>query len=183
MNNLHTAPGASVRGLALLVILLASGTLGVRLDAQAGKQGQDEEKRIELRKIRELVEGFKVYKVDDERVPAKLITDPLLRFTDAADRNRDGGLWAWGRTGRPSAIVQLWRNLPDGQTWFHSTTSLSSGLVVAERKGGWRWSPRKPGIKLKRLSQSPTPAKQQVAKYSHSAPPFEGSQTIRRNVK
>lgn len=164
MKPFRDAPGARFPGLALRAILLASGTFGVRLDAQAGEPGKVEENSIALRKMRELVEEFTVHRMDDKRVPAKLIADPLMRFTDAVDRNQDGSLWAWGRTGRPLAILQLWRNLPGGLTWFHSITSLSSGLVAAERKGGWQWSPRKPGVTLKPLSQSPTPAKQEAAR-------------------
>jgi hypothetical protein len=156
----------SHRGLACLTVLLllSVGGFHARLHAQAGEEAKDEKKSLLLREMRELVEGFKVYQVDGTRVPAELVGDPLLRFIDAVDRNQDGSVWVWGRTGRPAAIMQLWRDLPDGRLWFHSITSLSSGLVAAEREGGWRWSPGKPGIELKQFSQAPTPATQDAAR-------------------
>jgi len=156
----------SHRGLACLTVLLLLplGVFDARLHAQAGEEAKDEKKSLLLREMRELVEGFKVYQVDGTRVPAELVGDPLLRFIDAVDRNQDGSVWVWGRTGRPAAIMQLWRDLPDGRLWFHSITSLSSGLVAAERGGGWRWSPSKPGIELKRFPQPPPPAEQKAGR-------------------
>jgi hypothetical protein len=106
----------SRRSLAHLTVLLLIpwGLFHAQLYAQTTKQAKVEKKSLVLREVRELVGGFKVYQGDDKRVPAELVTDPLLRFIDAVDRNQDGSLWVWGRTGRPSAIMQLWRNLPDG---------------------------------------------------------------------
>jgi hypothetical protein len=156
----------SHRRLACLTVLwlLPWGLIPAQLPAQTTEQAKDEKKSLLLREMRELVERFKVYQVDGTRVPAELVADPLLCFIDAVDRNQDGSLWIWGRTGRPSAIMQLWRDLPDGTLWFHSLTSLSSGLVAAEREDGWRWSPRKPGIELKPFSQPSTPAAKDAAR-------------------
>src|SRR5262249_15231950 len=42
--------------------------------------------------------------------------------------------------------------------WTHELVSLSGGPVKAEANDGRQWSPKQPGLELRRLPESPLPA-------------------------
>src|SRR5262249_26097801 len=129
-------------------------------------------KRTEWREMMEKrarnVSAFQVDK--DTRTPVEMLAAPVYRYQDATRPYQEDTVWAWGRTGRPVALMALEVRQPgarpanpqvvgegavapppmvpdtSNQLWAHEFVSLSTGLVAAETSEGLRWSPKKPGL-------------------------------------
>ncbi len=67
---------------------------------------------------------------------ADLISEPIYRFDDPAREFSDGTIWAFGKSGRPDALLclSLEKNDRGELKWIHEMTSLSSGLVAASSR-------------------------------------------------
>jgi hypothetical protein len=83
----------------------------------------------------------------------KMLPNPLMIYGDAARNNQSGTVWAWGsgESGRPAAILELYRNTGTGQPWVHAMTLTSPDLIqldsrkvalrtqgYSELTGGWQ---------------------------------------------
>ncbi len=97
-------------------------------------------------------------KADDNIV--ELIDRPLLTYGDSARANENGTLWAFGKSGRPAAFLELFHRT-GGKTWTHAVTLTSGQLVVMTTSLHARWAPEKIQIEPTRLpGASPPHAKQ-----------------------
>ncbi len=85
-----------------------------------------------------------------ERLP-----NPLLTYGDAARNNEAGTLWAWGKSGRPVAFLELYRNIGNDQPWVHALTLTSPELIQLDAQTGQRWTPKKSHFLLKDVPDSP----------------------------
>jgi hypothetical protein len=56
------------------------------------------------------------------------LAEPVYRFDDPARQNLDGTVWAWGRSGRPAALLTFAKTrAPDGSfRWLGELTSLGA---------------------------------------------------------
>jgi hypothetical protein len=90
-----------------------------------------------------------------ERMP-----EPIFRFDDPARRFSDGTIWAWGRTGRPAAVLTLAqaRAAGDGSLWLTELTSLAPGPISATVPGVGKWVPSGPGVVMVDLPGASPPA-------------------------
>ena len=148
-----------------LLLLLLPGVGEVPPRAQPGDKPKDPERSLRMEQMRDLVGTVAVYAVTEKgRVPAQLVMTPLMRYSDMSRGRLDGTMWAWGRTGRPAAIMELWTQVDGRGDWAHGIRSLSTGLVTAEIGAGLRWAPRRPGLELKPLPGSPAPASKKAAR-------------------
>jgi len=98
-----------------------------------------------------------------EGAKSELIPEPIYRFDDPARRFSDGSLWAFGRSGRPDALLclSLEKNERGELKWVHELTSLSGGPVAAASRHGsgrWLWNPTEPGVVLRPLPGDRPPA-------------------------
>ncbi len=94
---------------------------------------------------------------------SELISEPIYRFDDPARLFSDGTVWAFGKSGRPDALLCLSLEKNDrGQLkWIHELTSLSGGPIAAISRHGsgpWAWNPKEPGIVLQPILRAQTPA-------------------------
>lgn len=94
---------------------------------------------------------------------AELIPEPIYRFDDPARGHPDGTLWAFGRTGRPAALLCLALEKTDRGRfrWVHELISLADGPVAAgsfHASGRWTWNPKGPGVAFQPLPGAPSPA-------------------------
>ncbi len=94
---------------------------------------------------------------------SELIPEPIYRYDDPARRYSDGTIWAFGATGRPTAVLclTLQGNARDGLSWLHEATSLADGPVAATGRhasGSWAWNPKDRGVDLKPVPDAPAPA-------------------------
>jgi hypothetical protein len=75
----------------------------------------------------------------DEEV--QLQTRPLLTFGDSARANKNGTLWAFGISGRPLAILELYQGGETDSRWFHAVTLTSESLVTMKTPLAAVWKP------------------------------------------
>jgi len=98
---------------------------------------------------------------------SELVADPIYRFDDPARLFSDGTLWAFGKSGRPDALLclSLQRDDRGRLKWIHELTSLSGGPIAASSRhdsGPWIWNTRGPGVVLLPVPKSPPPADEEV---------------------
>lgn len=128
-----------------------------KTQSELQKQAQKER----LLKMRKIAESIQTASLNGEQyVPVELIAHPLFRFSDSARGYSDGTIWAWGKTGRPVAILTVSRITTSikGFKWIYELTSLSGNRVISEGKEGWKWTPRNTELDLKPIPDSPSVA-------------------------
>jgi hypothetical protein len=94
---------------------------------------------------------------------SELIPEPIYRWDDPARLFSDGTIWAFGKSGRPDALLclSLEKDHRGQLKWIHELTSLSSGPVAASSRhasGSWIWNPKEPGIVLQAIPKAVVPA-------------------------
>ncbi len=113
------------------------------------------QKRLQL--MQELISQVKVY-VGTEKTEIERIEKHLMRHDDASRNYKDGTLWAFGKRGRPAAMIIL---QPDSGTkgrWWHAATSLAPEPLRAESANRLVWAPNQPGITFAPLEGARAPA-------------------------
>jgi len=114
--------------------------------------------------------------------PIPLQPEPLFRWSEAVREIRDGRIWAWGRQGRPAALVAIeFIPLPKGElVWALEFVSLSTGPLLVEGGPGFRfdtrddvplradapfrWAPRTAGVEFAEIAEAPAPAADEGAR-------------------
>ena len=84
----------------------------------------------------------------------EMLPNPLLTYGDAARNNEAGTLWAWGKSGRPVAFLELYRSVGQDQPWVHALTLTSPELIQLQAPTGPRWTPKKSHFALKDVPNS-----------------------------
>lgn len=108
-----------------------------------------------VKEAREHVSEFKVSSLKTREALIELLPNPLLTYGDAARNNEAGTLWAWGKSGRPVAFLELYRNVGKDQPWVHALTLTSPELIQLDAPTGQRWAPKKSHFVLKDVPDSP----------------------------
>jgi hypothetical protein len=97
------------------------------------------------------------------RKPMERVPQPILRFSDVARDHEDGTLWIWGRTGRPIAILELYRNF-GADAWVMTMSSLSTGQFRLQGRSGWAWESESPGLAFQSFASAPAPAAKRASR-------------------
>ena len=115
--------------------------------------------------MRDRVTALQLRAGDRRIAPA---TDPLLRYTDPARATTDGTVWAFGETGRPTALLTLFsepvpfeENLPGATRWTYEFVTLSETPLRATGPGDWTWHPGETDLRLRDLPTADPPAKEE----------------------
>lgn len=92
----------------------------------------------------------------------ELVGRPIMRTFDPergndGTRQEEGALWIWGGSGRPWAMLEMWRQVGSHHAWGHALISTTARPISAE-VGGEVWSPTRPGLSLIRLDGEPRPS-------------------------
>ncbi len=85
----------------------------------------------------------------------ELLPNPLLTYGDATRNNEAGTLWAWGKSGRPVAFLELYRNVGKNEPWVHALTLTSPELIQLTGPNGNHWTPKKSHFALKDIPNAP----------------------------
>lgn len=120
-----------------------------------------ETRKRSLEDMRRRAEATQVLRLrDGERVPAKMVAEPVLRCSDEVRRVFDSTLWVFGAPGRPVAVqkTECWRGRPGFPKFGYCLASLCDDLVEVHWQGEPDWSSTKPGIELRELPGGPKPA-------------------------
>ncbi len=111
--------------------------------------------------MRAIADSVTVEKISgDDRLRLERLPEPVYRFDDPARQYSDGTVWAWGRDGRPAALLTLSkdRSPTEGLRWIAELTSLTPGPISATVPGIGKWQPSGAVIVMKKFSGAAPPA-------------------------
>jgi len=128
--------------------LMAAGALGpwslANGSAMAQQNAAKEEKPDEgdslLKQAKEHMDRFEMRRAG-ESDEVELYPRPLLTYGDSARANKDGTLWAFGASGRPLAILELYQGNEINTRWTHAVTLTSSAKVTMKTPVAAVWKP------------------------------------------
>jgi hypothetical protein len=128
------------------------------IDAKADDPAVDEEKQARAKEILEHMQGIGFERITSSgRQAVALIDQPLLKYTDPVRANDQGTVWAWGREGRPLAVVEVFKPGSESK-WVHAATLTSTDLIVATVSPQLIWSPQTTSIEFQTIKSAPRPA-------------------------
>ena len=138
-----------------LVALALAATPGRSQDASPSKAERSKAAMGEMARAITLVEA-------NSRKNAGLIGEPIYRFDDPARWYSDGTIWAFGQSGRPTALfcLSLEKNDRGELWWLHELTSLATGPVAASSRhasGAWIWNAKAAGLKSQPVPEVTAP--------------------------
>lgn len=150
--------------LLLGVGLLPSNAIVAAPEGEGEKQEADDETDLQ-QAARKIVEGIKLHVITGERrEDVELLKQPLLRFGDIPRANDKGSVWLWQRSGRPQAVMELYR-AADSRSWVHVIHTLSADAIDGDFGGqAPRWTPARAGVKWKVVPAAPEPADRPAAR-------------------
>jgi hypothetical protein len=132
----------------------------------------DEQRAAHLARMKALAGSIHVYAAPGmKESEAKLVSEPVLRYTDNTRKNDESSLWIWGSKGsRPTAIVAIeyYPNYrPQGPSWLYEIASLSAERISVERNAAKRgdelaWTAKEPGLALATIADADPPADKPV---------------------
>jgi hypothetical protein len=154
---------------------IACSLFAVALAAGASTAQEEEPKRspedsqTRIRRALEHMQGFALRqeaaaakeaatdaKHDNAKDLLELIERPLLTYGDSARSNENGTLWAFGKTGRPAAFVELYQRT-GGSNWVHALTLTSTKRATMTTPVSTRWAPETIQIEPAPLPEAPAP--------------------------
>jgi len=143
--------------LALTVVVLALIVPCSRLtyaDIDSRAPVAEDEKR-ELAAVLEHVQQLTMVSTGPNSLPVAVVEQPLLSFGDSARLHSRGTLWAWGKTGRPLAVMEVWRETRTAPVWVHSVTLTSTERVVLKASDSQQWQPNDVPARFTPVEQAP----------------------------
>jgi hypothetical protein len=121
--------------------------------APAGETGAEAIAAGSLVHMRQLA----MFRLGDAQSEVPLLERSLLNFGDSARANQNGSLWAYGREGRPLAIVELFRGTNPGDAWVHAITLTGDERVIVKTPAGTDWRPARLQIEPAAIPGAPPP--------------------------
>ena len=116
----------------------------------------------ELRLSRAQVGIFRVKNAETNE-DIERIEHPLLRYTDPAREDSNGTLWAWGRKGRPVAVLELFKH-SDWNFWVQAFHATDDTPLMVTAPGRPTWTPKSSNLKFQAFASAPVPAETAVAR-------------------
>jgi hypothetical protein len=90
-------------------------------------------------------------------LPLKLVTTPVLRYSDPGGITTDASIWVWGGQGRPSVMAGVFFLTQEDREpkWSCELLSLAEGAVAVYSDAGWSWTPEKSDLKWLTIGKAP----------------------------
>src|SRR5687767_6207347 len=126
------------------VYAIVLSTFALLLACPAGVKSQDAQQADEpsgeslLAMAKEHMKRFEMHTSRGE-IEVPLIDRPLLTYGDSARANKNGTLWAFGKSGRPLAILELYQDT--GTRWVHAVTLTGASTIVMKTPVAAAWTP------------------------------------------
>jgi hypothetical protein len=168
-------PTFACRRLVLPVVLLLCQTVSARAQAPTpaktsakpssrdADDAKEREKRLDEMRI--LAGRLSFEEPGDKRSARHLIVEkPLLHYTDADRGIFDGTLWAYGREGRPVAVLEMYCGREENPRFRHATTATCDRLVKLVGAPGIDWAPAKSAVSWGELKSDAPPAADPAAR-------------------
>ncbi|HZD04385.1 MAG TPA: hypothetical protein VE173_05695, partial [Longimicrobiales bacterium] len=86
------------------------------------------------------------------------IEKPLLYYGDHTRHNDRGSLWAWGRKGRPVALLELFQGVINREKWAFAICNTSGRKLRATRAGLPWWRENDSASELADIPGAPAPS-------------------------
>ena len=93
----------------------------------------------------------------DKSAAVELVDRSLLTYGDAARSNQNGSLWAFGKTGRPLAMVELYQGTEANPSWIHALTLTGTGRIALKTPVATEWQPETIQIKPAAIPRAGAP--------------------------
>jgi hypothetical protein len=157
----------------LLMVAASVAMIGARVAAgQEAKSdraeqdpSRDDANKQQLAVMRTLAETIQVTVGEGEKSKeAKLIVQPLFRFSDPSRTYSHGSVWAWGVAGRPVMMAEFRSEDRDSGVWGHDIVATSDVRFSAAIAGHGRFAPRSPDFKLLPVPKFASPAKTEAGR-------------------
>jgi hypothetical protein len=113
-------------------------------------------KKARLKEASEHMQLLEMISASGEKA-VPLIDRPLLTFGDSARSNENGTLWAWGESGRPLAMVELYEPAA-GDSWVHALTLTSTEKISLKTTSATKWEPGALQFRPQAIPDAPSPA-------------------------
>lgn len=152
--------------LALVLLVLALGSVCSAQDANANSEKEEAKtesanKSVEKarhKRMRAFAEQFEVYVDSNSNKKARLIEQPIFRWSNPERDAIGGAVFLWTVEGRPHATIGIWTYDDTAQTDSYEVQSISERSF--RTKNPVRpWSPRNAGIKFNELKNVSPPTK------------------------
>ena len=129
----------------------------------ADAAGKDLRKR-RLDDMRRRAQSTTVSQVSgEEKIPADLVTDPVVRHSSPFYGIVDGTLWLYGTRGRPVAAQAIELYKP-WKGYYYCLESLTDAKIEVRWPGQPDWSSTKAGLEMRVLPDTPKPASNEAAR-------------------
>ena len=116
------------------------------------------ERQLILREMRTAVAAMSVSeKKGDNLQPAKLVEDPIFRYSDPQRLILDGTMWVWTVDELPVMTMKLERfSLPEPERrWLFNVGSCSTNLIAVKWPFDMEFDSKKPGLTFQPLDAGP----------------------------
>lgn len=159
-----------VRNLVVSLVLIAGiGTSGMSFVVADEPPGDTNtvERQTLLKEMRSAVAAIKVSeKVGEQLRPAKLVGEPIFRYSDEQRFIRDATMWIWTAEGRPVSVMKLERySFPDPKRhWLFNIGSASPNLLTVTWPFDREFESKKPGVSFQPLNDGPKIAETKPAR-------------------
>lgn len=148
--------------LPLIVVAMCSAAFVAASGMHAGDESAGEkisaERQAILADMRTAVAAMKVSeKTGDTLKPARVVAEPLFRYSDPQRQIIDGTMWVWTIDELPVITMKLeCCSLPEPERrWLFNVGSTSSKLIDVKWPFGHRFESKKPGLKFQQLEAGP----------------------------
>ena len=111
-----------------------------------------------LNLTREAAERYEITLDDVDHYTAKLLTEPILRWSNPAAGEIHGNVFVWTAAGRPAAIASIFKWFAPHTHMSHEFHSLALAPLKAKYGGAEVWTTSAPGVKFVPLTEAPSPA-------------------------
>ncbi|HZL90830.1 MAG TPA: hypothetical protein VFB96_20855 [Pirellulaceae bacterium] len=115
---------------------------------KAAEPSPDEGRQI-LKHAAEHMQELQMHLADDADTAVELFDRPVLTYGDSARANKNGTLWAFGKSGRPLAVMELYQGLEPNAPWVHAVTLTGQQRIKMKTPAKAPWTPAKTQIEPK----------------------------------
>lgn len=121
------------------------------------KAGKAPDEAAESRRAAEQLVGTVELEVQtgEKWAKVKRLDKPLLLYSDDTRSNDRGSVWAWGDTGRPLALFEVFQKVEDRSIWVVGICNTSGRRLRASRAGAPWWQENDSDIEFKDVPAAP----------------------------
>ena len=137
-----------------VVLILASVLTGVDVRAVADDVTNTTERQAILKEMQSAVKAMKVSEnTGNAVVSAKVVTEPIFRYSDEQRQIRDATMWVWTVDGRPVSLLKFERyGLEDPQNrWLFNVASTTQDTLEVKWHFDRSFTSKKPGLSFQPL--------------------------------